>query len=324
MQKKTVRKYKRGDVGIKSVEEFLDELTLDDMFSKFMAYKKTEGLAPRTINEYYQHFVNIKEFLGNEKTNKNITLEDFQEYIGYMLNEKELAPMTVNIRVRTMRAFIRYCYKKGFVNEPIHEDFKPIKTPEDTLESFTPDEIKRLLSVIDEKLYTGFRDKVIIFVLLDTLVRISELVEMKRSNVDFKEGVIKLESMGTKSRKAREVPISTKTVKLLKEYMKETEDFYDDHLFLTYDGHQINQATVRINLRDYGRKAGISNKRVSPHTFRHTGALFYVMNGGDPFSLQKILGHSDMSMTRRYIQMTDTDVKRQHNSFSPINNIFGK
>lgn len=94
--------------------------------------------------------------------------------------------MTVDIRVRTIRAFIRYFHKKGFITEPIHEDFKTIKTPEDTLESFNPDEIKSLLSVIEEDLYTGFRDKVIVFVLLDTLVRISELVAMKRSNVDLK------------------------------------------------------------------------------------------------------------------------------------------
>lgn len=100
-----------------------------------------------------------------------------------MLNEKELVPMTVNIRVRNMRAFIRYCHKKGWVNEPIHEDFKPIKTPEDTLESFTPDEVKRMLDVIDDSTYTGFRNKVIIFVLLDTLVRISELCAMKRRNI---------------------------------------------------------------------------------------------------------------------------------------------
>jgi integrase/recombinase XerD len=283
-----------------------------------MTIKKTEGLAPRTIEEYIIHFGYIKEFLGEDKTNTNITVEDFQEYVGYMLHEKELAAMTVSIKIRTMRALIRYCHKKGFITEPIHEDFKPIKTPEDTLESFNPDEIKRVLSVIDEDLYTGFRDKVMVFVLLDTLVRISELVAMKRSNVDFKAGVIKLEAVGTKTRKAREVPISTKTAKLLKEYMKETEDFYDDYLFPSYDGHQINQATIRLNLTEYGKKAGIRNKRVSPHTFRHTGALFYIMNSGDPFSLQKILGHSDMSMTHKYIQMTDTDVRKQHNAFSPI------
>lgn len=74
-------------------------------------------------------------------------------------------------------------------------------------------------------------------------------------------------------------------------------------------------------MMEYGDRAGIRNKRVSPHTLRHTGALFYVMNGGDPFSLQKILGHSDMSTFRKYIQMTNSDVRRQHNSFSPLNRL---
>jgi integrase/recombinase XerD len=321
---KAIRKYKRGQGSGKSTKKVMDELTLDEMFDKFMTFKKTEALAPRTLSEYYIHFEYLKNFLGEDMTNESITLEDFRGYIGYMLHDKELAPMTVNIRIRTMRAFIRFCYSEGFIDNPIHENFKPVKAPEDTLESFTPTDIKKLLTVIDDELYTGFRDKVIIFVLLDTLVRISELVTIKRSNVDLKGGFIQLEAGDTKTRKARTVPLSTKTIKLLKEYIKETEDFGDEYLFLTYDGHQINHATVRINLRDYGRKAGITNKRVSPHTFRHTGALFYVMNGGDPFSLQKILGHTDMSMVRKYIQMTDTDVRRQHNAFSPINSIFGK
>ena len=120
-----------------------------------------------------------------------------------------------------------------------------------------------------------------------------------------------LEAMDTKTRKARIVPITDPTIELLKEYMEITEDFDDDHLFLTYDGHEINHATVRIDLRDLGRAAGVK-KRVSPHTFRHTGALWYIKKGGDPFSLQKTLGHTDMSMTRKYIQMSNMDVQGQH------------
>lgn len=79
--------------------------------------------------------------------------------------------------------------------------------------------------------------------------------------------------------------------------------------------------SFRKRLSEYGDMAGIKNKRVSPHTLRHTGALLYILNGGDPFSLQKILGHTDMQMVRRYIQMTNTDIKRQHNIFSPLKNL---
>ena len=119
-------------------------LTLDQMFDKFMTAKKTEGLAPRTLDEYYNNYAYLKAFLGEEMTNENVTTEDFQGYVGYMLHDKELSPMTVNIRKCNMRAFIRYCHKKEWINGPIHEDFKSIKTPEDTLESFTPEEVMRM------------------------------------------------------------------------------------------------------------------------------------------------------------------------------------
>ena len=133
---------------------------------------------------------------------------------------------------------------------------------------------------------------------------------------------MKLEATETKTRRARLVPLSARTSKILKEYMKETKEFENEYLFLTYEGKPLSADTVRWSLRQIGQEAEITNKRVSPHTFRHTGALMYIMNGGDPFSLQKILGHSHMNMVRKYIQMTDMDVKAQHDLFSPLNRIF--
>jgi integrase/recombinase XerD len=262
--------------------------------------------------------------LGGDIPNDMVTVELFRNYIGYMLNDQGLKPTTINIRIRTNRAFLRHAYQEGWIGTPIHEKFKPIKTPEDEIQAFTPVEIKALLNQIDDSRFVGLRDKVMIYLLLDTMVRISELLKMKRCNVDINSGSIKLEPYETKTKRSRSVPISTKTIKLLEEYMKESDDFCSEYLFVTYDGREILDNTWRRRLTELGELAGISNKRVSPHTFRHTGSLFYIMNGGDPFSLQKILGHSDMSMVRKYIQMTDSDVKRQHNSFSPINSILGR
>jgi integrase/recombinase XerD len=86
----------------------------------------------------------------------------------------------------------------------------------------------------------------------------------------------------------------------------------------------MSEATIRDNMRLFGNVAGIKNKRCSPHTLRHTGALFYILNGGDPFSLQRILGHSHMNMVRTYIQLTNMDVQKQHNIHSPLNYVFNK
>ena len=106
------------------------------------------------------------------------------------------------------------------------------------------------------------------------------------------------------------------------EYLAESNEFDEETLFVTYDGRPLNDGTLRKNICDYGAMSGILNKRVSPHTFRHTGALFYIMNGGDPFSLMKILGHTDLSMVRKYVNMANGDIKKQHENFSPVKNIF--
>jgi integrase/recombinase XerD len=315
-----VRMYSRKGKNVPSQND-MNVLSINTMFDLFLSDKSIEGLSERTIHDYNVHFRYLKDFLGENITNTQFNKEIFKSYIAYMLHEKCLSPVTANVRIRTIRAFLRYCYLNGYIEEVIHDHFKPVKTKEDTLESFTPDEIKRLLGVIDDRSYKGFRDKVIIYVLLDTLVRCSELVSIRRKNIDLKGGFITLESEETKTKKARTVPISIKTIKLLKEYIELTESYGSEHLFLTYEGQLLSDNTVRKNLAEIGVVAGVT-KRVSPHTFRHTGALFYILNGGDPFSLQKILGHSDMSMVRKYIQMTNTDVKKQHNIFSPLNRVF--
>lgn len=317
MRKGLTRKYKRttGDTNIGH--------TMTEMFEDFMLIKKGEGLAKRTISEHYTHFGYFKDYVGKELSAIEMTTEVFVGWITYMIEEMSYAPGTVNIRVRTMRSFLRYAYEdKQWISEPIHKRFKPIKAPIDVVESLTVEEYRRLIAAIDDTTYTGFRTKVITFVLLDTLVRVCELVDIKRENVDLKTMAIRLEAADTKTRVGRTVPISNRTAKLLSEYMQETEEFGSEYVFLTYEGESISEATVRDNLRVYGQVAKITNKRVSPHTIRHTGALFYIMNGGDPFSLQRILGHSHMNMVRRYVQMTNMDVQNQHSAHSPLNYVF--
>lgn len=293
------------------------------MFEEFMLVKKGEGLAKRTIAEHYTNFRYFKDYIGRELSADEMTTELFVGWITYMLEEMDYAPATINIRVRTMRAFLRYIYEeKGWIDEPIHKRFKPVRAPIDVVESLTPEEFRRLIGAIDDTSYTGFRTKVMTFVMLDTLVRVCELVDIKRQNVDLKTMSIRLEAADTKTRVGRIVPISPRTAKLLSEYMAETEDFGNEYVFLTYEGEKIGEHTVRDNLRVYGQVAKIKDKRVSPHTLRHTGALFYIMNGGDPFSLQRILGHTHMNMVRRYVQMTNMDVQNQHNIHSPLNYVF--
>lgn len=103
--------------------------------------------------------------------------------------------------------------------------------------------------------------------------------------------------------------------------MTENKSFFgnDDYVFLSAYGDQLPSDTVRKRLTRYGEQAGISGDvRVSPHTFRHYFCKTYLLNGGDLFTLQRIVGHADISTTRKYIQMSDENVRAQHAQFSPI------
>ena len=189
-KKSKVRMYSRASIHIPSKNK-IEEYSIRELFDMFLTDKSIEGLSERTLHDYNVHFDYLTRFLGEEDiTNNQFSKGLFKNYIAFMLHERGLSPVTANVRIRTIRAFLRYCYLNDYIDEPIHEHFKPVKTKEDTLESFTPDEIKKLLSVIDDKSYKGFRDKLIIYLLLDTLVRCSELVGMKRKNVDLKAGFI--------------------------------------------------------------------------------------------------------------------------------------
>jgi integrase/recombinase XerD len=304
-----------------AVTGVVGKLTLKGMHLNFMRYKRAQGLAPRTLDDYENTFGYLLDFIGGDLNKSEITVDVFLAYKDHMITEKRYSPHTVNIRVRCLHAFLKYCYEEGYILDPIHNKIKPVKAPIDNVDALTPQEVKALLSVIDDEWFSGFRNKVIILTMLDTMCRVGELLAVKRDNVDLNGGAIYLEGSTVKTRQGRTVPLSYRTSKLLAEYMQETSDFDSEYLFVTYDGKPLNEATIRHALRDYGKKAGIKGS-VHPHRLRHTGALLYILAGGDPFSLQKILGHSDLSMTRRYVQMANANVKDKHEAFSPINTIF--
>ncbi|MGM0828078.1 MAG: tyrosine-type recombinase/integrase [Bacillota bacterium] len=295
-----------------------DSKSLDEVFERFMDVKNLQGLAEQTLTDYVLHFSLFKKYINRDLLATDLTIDMIRKYMNHLLNELELAPHTVNIRTRTLKAFFRFCFKEEYIQRPLHEQMKLVKVPKDAIQSFTPQEIRTLISVVDETTVTGYRDRTMMYFMLDTLVRVKELLAIRRENVDLKNGIITLKAVDTKTKKMRQVPISDIMIKMLKVYIRKTEQFDPEYLFVTMHGEKISDNTVRKFLQDYGRKANVTGKRVSPHTFRHTGALFYILNGGDPFSLQKILGHSDMTMVRRYVQMTNLDMKTQHKNFSPL------
>jgi len=125
--RKTQRKGSRSTQNRKRFKPTEQKMTLFEMFERFMVFKQTEGLAKPTIQGYYEHFHYLNDYLGGDVPNEEVTVELFRNYIGYMLNDQGLKPTTVNVRIRTNRAFLRHCYQEGWIEIPIHEKFSQLK-----------------------------------------------------------------------------------------------------------------------------------------------------------------------------------------------------
>ncbi|MFX0560974.1 tyrosine-type recombinase/integrase [Tepidibacillus infernus] len=143
---------------------------------------------------------------------------------------------------------------------------------------------------------------------------------MTTDQIDFENSTIYLEAKKVKTRVGRYVPISSTTKKLLLSLVQDNKKYFinSKEIFLSVYGTPFQKTSFRKRLNFYKEKAGITDARISPHSFRHYFAKNYILSGGDPFTLQQILGHSDIQMVRRYIHMSGLDVKLQHHKFSPV------
>ncbi|WP_261807891.1 tyrosine-type recombinase/integrase [Paenibacillus sp. N3.4] len=147
----------------------------------------------------------------------------------------------------------------------------------------------------------------------------SELCNVKIGDVFFKEQEIRI-TRG-KGGKARRAPIQQTCAKVIRRYLDIRGDLETDALFVNMNNEKISTRALQEKMHDYGLASSINGVRVSPHTFRHTMAKFYILNGGDPFTLRRILGHATLKMVEYYVELFSSDIKQQHKKYSPVENM---
>ncbi len=311
-------------------------LPLNDAFEYFVAFKKTEGVRKRTVSDYYDLYGYFSEWLCNEHpeivTANDCTPGLIREYVIYLSEEKRnektggigLSPYTVNIRLRFLKVFFSVLQSENISNNNPALNIKLMKVDEDTFTPLSDDEINKLLKAPDVREYAQFRDLVSMFVMLDCGIRSKEMFNLEIQDVDFKQRAILLPASKSKNRKPRILPLSNQVLRLLMELISEVKTNFDtSYVFVSNFGERYQENSFRRRLFIYKNRANI-DKRVTPHMLRHQFCRNYILNGGDIFTLQRIAGHAEISTTRKYIQMTDDDLKKQHAQFSPISRLRNK
>lgn len=236
-------------------------------------------------------------------------------------SESKMSPYTVNKRIRSVKAFLSWAYTEEYIGKDLSSQFHKIKHPKKIIPTFDLDVVKDWLQVFDLDTFPGHRNYLIMCTLLDCGLRIRELVNLKVADVNLKEGYFLVMGKGSKQ---RIVPFSFELRKKLIKYLRfrEKKGFGQNecHLFpsTANGGQRLSPVTVGHTITTTGRKMGLTGEKISPHTFRHTFAKNYVINGGDVFSLQKILGHTSLAMVRHYTNLDNADVINAYRKASPL------
>lgn len=314
--------------------------TIDQAFELFYDAKSAEGLRKRTLADYKNHHRYLVQWLGEVhpevKYVTDVTPQLLREYIYYLSHEKPqyeghpyksdgdkaklgLGPGCVNVRITTMKSFFGWLYRESVIPSNPASNIKKQAVEQDTIGAFTDEQTQLLLQQPDRHTFAGFRDYVLMRLLLESGMRINEVLSLTTGNIDLKTRLITLSGSQNKNRKARIIPLSTDMVRLLMDLIAENQTYFSDatHLFLANYGESLSQEGITHRIKHYGRQAGIDKHvRCSPHTFRHTFAKNFLTAGGDIIALQRILGHSSMDMVRKYVQHTPEDLRNAHDKFT--------
>lgn len=318
IQKETKRRMirKREKLPI-SYNQNQNLLSPDGAISHLVSLYKIEGYRQRTYKDYQTHWKEFFTIIPKDNI-QLITKQDFRIYIQEMLENRELSPVTVNIRLTALRAMFNRLVLEGILKESPANSIKKLRIDQQKIKVPTDEQLRILFAQIDKNLYVGYRDHCVFMTMLRCGLRISEINELKVEDVDFKEGVIFLPGTINKNRKNRIVPIPKRVENLLKQLIDESKHYFGEikYVFVNQFGEKLSKDRIRKRLEYYSKSAGFESN-ITPHMFRHKFAINMLKSGLDIRTLQRIMGHAQMATTTIYLDYTSEDVKEQ---FKKIDN----
>ncbi len=308
-------------------------IPLSKLISLYATFNQAEAKSPKTISWYTDTLLTFDKFLinsGRSTSLGDISIGEAREFILYLQQKQRwdgnngnhgkddrLSAFTVQGFVRSLKAFYSWLYQEGYTEENELAYLKLPKVPHKLVQILNEEEIRRIMSCFNPMTTIGARNMAIIMIFLDTGIRCSELISLKLSDVHIQESYIKVFGKGGKE---RVVPIGSGVQKAIQRYVfhfrPEQIDPDIEEVFLNLDGSPLTNNAIKMLFSRLAKKLGI--KRLHVHLFRHTFATNYLINGGDVFSLQQILGHSTLEMVRNYVSMASAQVRVQHRKYSPV------
>jgi site-specific recombinase XerD len=254
--------------------------------------------------------------LGIEKEVVELDQEDIETLILHL--KDKIKVVSINTRLRAIKAFFNYLDKKKLLysNNPTI-NIKQLRDRQKIMETLEDDEIVQVAKYIKgQKSFVGYTDFAIFMLMIDTGIRLSECVGINIDDVRGNKIIIR----STNNLKERNVYPTAKTQDAITKYLKLRGELHHKFLFVNIDNEPLQRRSVQTRFEKY-KEALKFKKQLSPHVFRHTYAKRSIMSGMDAFSLAALLGHSDLTVTKRYVALWGADLEEMAKKYSSINRL---
>jgi integrase/recombinase XerC len=304
----------------KAIEEFLKQI------------EEGRGVSPNTVRNYRQALLEFKATVP-DKSWWDLKPSDFKAYLYSLARAQKLGPSTVRLRFAALRTFYKQALREGKMTSNPVADLTLPKMPRRLPVFLNQEQVlalldapKQLWAKAEKQAAAGgkkksrrtaqnwqmLRDVAWLEIFYSAGLRLAELVTLKRSNLDLRQGTVRVLGKG---RKERLCPLGGPALRALEAYL-DTCPFDDDVLFVSAQGHQLNGRTIQLALKRYLAAAGL-DARLTPHKLRHTFATHLLDHGADLRSVQELLGHSQLTTTQIYTSVSVERLKRVYDDAHP-------
>lgn len=291
-------------------------LTIGEAHDLFIRKCTVQNLSEKTLKVYKNHFGLFALTIDVNKPINSVTSAAIDDFILYLKENNKCNDTTINSYLRSIRAFLYYCMEESYLQS---FNVCMIRSEKKIKETYSNSELERLLTKPDINTCSFSTYKTWVFenYLLGTGNRLSTALNVRIKDIDFYNNTIIL--VKTKNRKQQIIPLSQSLAEILVGYLEIRGNNPDDYLFCNIYGEKGNIRSFEDLVAKYNHERGV--EKTSIHLFRHTFAKHWILQGGDIFRLQKILGHSDLSVTKEYVQMFGQDLQMDFEKFNPLDNL---
>jgi site-specific recombinase XerD len=320
----------------KSHAQLATRVGIRSLVEGFLLDCKVTGKSLETISYYTEKlnkFLWYLDAFGLPSDIEDITPNHIQEFLAYARTtdkerwgskragaNKPISPTTIKRLYACLRVLFNWSVSEGLLTVSPLTTIKPPKDARHVVKALTTEQINKCLSLMNARNFLSVRNKAIFLILVDTAIRLGELVSLTVDSVDLERQVLVVNGKTGE----RYVRFGNLTAKSLWKYLaiKNKLQSANNALWCDRYGNELTARGIDGIFRALGRKIGI---RLHPHLLRHTGATLFLKNGGSPFECQYLLGHHSLEMTKRYCQSLGfEDAYRAHIKASPIDNLSKK